>query len=41
MSLGYLTADDVYEAGLRMKSDYGKYLVENCQRSRSANTYKS
>ena len=28
MSLGYLTADDVYEAGLRMKSDYGKYLVE-------------
>ena len=35
MSLGYLTADDVCEAGLRMKSDYGKYLVEIANEARS------
>ncbi len=35
MSLGYLTADDVCEAGLQMKSDYGKYLVETANDARS------
>jgi hypothetical protein len=28
LSLGYLTPSEVTEAGSRMKSDYGKYLVE-------------
>jgi glucose-1-phosphate thymidylyltransferase len=28
LSLGYLTASEIAEAGARMKSDYGKYLVE-------------
>ena len=35
MSLGYLTADDVCEAGNQMKSDYGKYLVEIASEARS------
>ncbi|MBL6910858.1 MAG: glucose-1-phosphate thymidylyltransferase RfbA [Pirellulales bacterium] len=35
MSLGYLTADDVCEAGNQMKSDYGKYLVEIANEARS------
>ena len=35
MTLGYLTADEVCEAGLQMKSDYGKYLVEIANEARS------
>jgi glucose-1-phosphate thymidylyltransferase len=35
MSLGYLSAADVCEAGLQMKSDYGKYLVEVANEARS------